>query len=95
MEWVWSETQVVAYCSANNINVLGTQKLIESVNNKLVLDFFIKKSNRPIIQMLNMLLQITYERMKSLTCHVGFFVKYFVIIKSVYRYTDVSGFLRY
>ena len=36
----WSEGNVKAYCTANGLNVLGTQKLIDSVNNILAVEYF-------------------------------------------------------
>ena len=36
----WNDTNVKVYCSANGINMLGTQQLVDIVNNKLALDYF-------------------------------------------------------
>ena len=36
----WTETNMKVYCSANGFNVLGAKKLIDSVNNKLAMDYF-------------------------------------------------------
>ena len=36
----WFEGNVKAYCTANGLNVLGTQKLIDSVNNLLAVEYF-------------------------------------------------------
>ena len=36
----WSDVNVKAYCTANGINVLGTQKLIDSVTNVLAVYYF-------------------------------------------------------
>ena len=39
-EGIWSENNVQAYCTANGINVLCAQKLIDSVNNLLALGYY-------------------------------------------------------
>ena len=43
MEGKWSETSTFVYCGAHGINVQGTKKLIDSVNNKLALEYHTSK----------------------------------------------------
>ena len=37
---IWSESNLKTYCTANGINALGTQELIDSVNNVLALEYY-------------------------------------------------------
>ena len=39
MEGKWSKATVFVYCGGYDINVQGTQKLIDGVNNKLALQY--------------------------------------------------------
>ena len=43
MEGKWSETSTSVYCGAHGINVQGTKKIIDSVNNKLALEYHTSK----------------------------------------------------
>ena len=36
----WTKPNVKVYCSVNCLNLLGTQKIVDSVDNKLALDYF-------------------------------------------------------
>lgn len=35
----WSETNIFVYCGAHNLNLIDTQKLFDSMNNRLALEY--------------------------------------------------------
>ena len=89
----WTKTNVKVYCSANGLNVSGTKTLVDSVNNKLILDYF-SSDIIPEREKINAKkVTIDYKRNPEKYKLWKSILEEFINVESIYRCTDASCFL--